>query len=197
MPDRCPDRIPLRRLVDLNDGLLSPRSATKLSRHIEDGCPACRARLSELGRTLTAVAEGPLPPPPSTLARSAGRLLAKHRRRAAVDRVRRAVCRLLFDEWVEPVPALRSAPGRGRRMLFSVGQGELFLTFTSGAGRFAIDGEMLAPVREVILLKDGRERERAAVDGEGRFRFAGLPGGAFTLAGTVEGEEFETPAIVV
>jgi hypothetical protein len=56
---------------------------------------------------------------------------------------------------------------------------------------------MLAPVREVVLRKEGRERMRAEVDGEGRFRFAGLAKGAFTLSGTVDGEPFETPAIVI
>ena len=82
-------------------------------------------------------------------------------------------------------------------MLFSVGDGEMFLTFTWGSATWRLEGEMMAPVTEVVLRKDGRERARASIGEDGRFAFAGVPSGIWSLSGTAEEMPFETPVIVL
>jgi hypothetical protein len=194
MPDRCPS---LRRLLDHRDGILSRDAAERVNRHLDAGCPACEARIERSGRTIEGLAAGPLAVPPAALVRGAGRLLAKHRRKEAFERIRGAVARLVFDEWVEPAPALRSVPGRSRRMLFAVGESELFVTLTSVDRSWDLEGEVMAPVRELALLRNGEERDRVAVVEDGRFSFGRLAPGAWCLAGTLEGEPFVTDAFVL
>jgi len=190
MAERCPSR---RRLLDHRDVDFDERVAG----HLAGGCSACEAILERHERTVVGLAAGPLVPPPATLLRKAGRLLGTHRRRQALERVRGFVARLVFDERLEPAPALRSVPGRSRRMLFEVGDGELFVTLTRERRRWRLEGEMLAPVREVALLRNGAERQRVGVDDDGRFSFPSLAAGAWCLAGVADGTEFVTDTFVL
>jgi hypothetical protein len=191
--DRCPS---LRRLLDYRDGIPSDRTR-QVERHLAAGCGACDAALERHERTVEGLAAGPLAAPPATLVRGAGRLLAKHRRREVFERIRGAVARLVFDEWLEPAPALRSVPGRSRRMLFEVGDIELFVTLTRGDRRWSLQGEVMVPATEIVLLRNGEEHDRAPVVEEGRFSFTELTSGGFCLAGEVYGTPFVTDAFVL
>jgi len=190
MANRCPSR---RRLLDHFD----VASDERVAGHLLGGCAACQVILEGHERTVVGLAAGPLTLPPSALLRKAGKLLGHHRRRQTLERVRGFVARLVFDERLEPVPALRSVPGGSRRMLFEVGDGELFVTLTRESRRWRLEGEMLAPVREVALLRNGAERQRVDVDDVGRFSFQDLAGGAWCLAGEADGTEFVTDSFVL
>jgi hypothetical protein len=202
MPD---DHVPLRLLADLRDGKLAGRRRLGTEAHLATGCAVCARASARLETALGAIAEGDLEAPPRALVRSAQRLFAQARWARVLSASVEFVARLVFDQRLEAVPALRAAVGEDRRMLWAVGDHELDLAICEGAGGTDLEGQFLpadddgaAEVEGTVTAwREGRAVAAATLDREGRFAFARLPAGVYALAGTVGGRTFRAMPIVL
>lgn len=199
------DHVRLRWLADRRDGRLSPRRREAVESHLASGCAPCARAAVRLDRAVGALREGALAAPPAALVRRASRLFAAQRWSRALSAPVELLARLVFDQRVEVVPALRSAVGESRRMLWAVGEHELDLAISEGSGDTELDGQFLpaeddgisSVAGEVTAWRDGRAVATTPLDADGRFRFARLSGGVYALLGTVGGRSFRVMPLVL
>lgn len=193
-----------RWLTDLADGALTGRRAEEIGSHVQ-ACARCAGEVEDVRAMTAALAAGPLPAPPRAVMRRVDGLFASLRVRRAAERVGRLVASLLFDQRLEPVPALRSCPGSGRRLLWAVGPLEIVATLTRDAEGWELRGQVLpqdddgvvVPEGEISLSRTARGLRRARLDDQGEFRFDGLAAGVCELEGRVDGVVFRIPPFVV
>lgn len=199
------EHVRLRHFADRRDGTLAPRRAEAMDTHLATGCAQCASSMHRLDTALAALREGPLPEPPRAVVRDTLRMFRAARWAELTETAGRIVARLVFDRRFEPVPALRSAPGATRRMLWNVGKHELDACIVERAsdgelvGQFLpVDDDGSTPVRgEVEIRSRGRRVARAAFDLDGRFAFASLPHGTYALLGRVGREEFVVAPLTI
>jgi len=194
--------VTLRVVADLADGLLSGRRAAEGGAHLA-ACPPCRRRADELGATVAALAQGPLPAPPRAAVRAVKRSYRRAQWAWALRRAAEWVGELVYDQRVAPVAALRSGPGETRRLLWAFGEHELDACVTATGHGADLLGQV-SPASgdadaegEVLLYRDGKVLHRVALAEGGRFTFRGLAPGTYALAGTVDGHDFALPPFVV
>jgi len=199
------EHVRLRWLADRRDGRLAGRRREAVEAHLATGCASCTRTEARLDRALVALREGPLAPAPATLVRSARRLFAAQRWARVLAAPAELLARLVFDQRVQVVPALRSAVGEARRMLWAVGDHELDLAIAEGPGGTELEGPFLpaeddgtsSVAGDVTAWRDGRAVASSRLDAEGRFRLADLPGGVYALLGTVGGKTFRAMPLVL
>ncbi len=192
-----------RRLLDVADGLFDDVRVRAASDHVESGCAPCRDELASIIALRDRVADGPLEAPPRAALRRASRLFVAARVRAGVAVVQRVIATLVMDGRMAAAPALRSA-GDGRRLLWTIGELELFATLSSGSrgallrGQFLpADDEAPAPTGAVRLVRDGRVAVHAELDDDGEFAARCLMPGTYVIEGEVGDVAFASPPFVV
>lgn len=199
------DHVRLRWLADRRDGRLHGARAAEVEAHLASGCAECAGSVARLDRTVTAFREGPLPEAPRALVRGARRLFVAQSWARVLAAPAELFARLLHDQRLEAVPALRSAVGSSRRMLWAVGAHELDLEIAAGPSGIDVRGQFLPADDDgtsrvegsVTAWRDGRAVAAAALDDEGRFGIDGLPAGVYALTGEVAGRSFRAMPIVL
>lgn len=197
--------ISFRWLLERHDKRLSGVRAESVESHLATVCATCDETLDGIARMTTGVREGPLPSPPRAAIRRARRLFVSRKIAHAVERAREVVARLVFDQRSTPALALRTARGSSRRLLWNLGDLEMFAVVTAGAGGFSLEGQILPTEDDgcavvsgsVFLASGGRSVARVSLDPEGRFRFTGLSRGTWAMEGEAEGVAFRVPPFVV
>lgn len=194
----------LRQVLDHVDGTTGPRRGADVESHVDGGCVPCAQLRDAVTSIQDLLADGPLPRPPSAVIRSAQRLFVRRRIQSAVSAVQRIVAVLVLDQRADLVPALRSAPGETRRLLWTAGEHELYVALTATATGWDLEGEVLPPdasdippAGSLTLLRDGREVDRARLGETARFGFGSLPRGTYELAAEIDGAAVRVPAFVV
>lgn len=199
------NHVRLRHLADRRDRRLSPLRAAEVENHLATGCAACTAAASRLDSALLAIAEGALPEPPRAVVRSAVRLYRAAKWAQFLEVPGRILAQLVFDQRHEVVPALRSAGGATRRMLWNVGRHELDASIIERRTDSELAGQILpesddgtSPVAgEVQAIRAGRTVAFSKLDADGRFTFSALPHGTYALVGRVDGVEFVVAPISI
>jgi hypothetical protein len=205
MPDVSESHPTFRRLVDLRDGVLAGARLRATEEHLARGCAACDTQLADIVRLEESVAAGRLPAPPRALVRKVKQVFRRQRVRSAVEGVRRLVARLVFDQELSPVPALRSASGSARRLLWNVGDLELFVTLHRSGAAWNLRGEFL-PVEDdgetsvegdVALLGPHGPVAATELDPGGAFAFRDVGPDRYEFEAVVNGARVLVPAFVI
>ena len=192
-----------RRLLDVADGLLDDPRVRAAKEHVDAGCVRGGAELESIMSLCTSLAAGPLERPPRAALRRASRLFATQRLAAGVAAVRRVRATLVLDQHLASVPALRSS-GDGRRLLWTIGDMELFATLVGDRRGATLRGQFLpsdadapVPSGDIRVLRDGRVSARAKLDGDGEFSAHQLRAGTYVIEGEVGDVVFASPPFVV
>lgn len=199
------EHVRLRHLADRRDGRLGAVRASAVEGHLASGCAECARTAHRLDAALTALAEGPLPAPPRAAVRDAVRMFRKAKWAQLLATPARLMAQLVFDQRLEVVPALRSAGGATRRMLWNIGRHELDACVVERGTENDLIGQVLPADDDgatlvdgaVQLYRDGRAVARATLDGEGRFSFENIERGTYALVGRVAREEFVVAPIAI
>jgi hypothetical protein len=194
-----------RQLVDRRDGVLSGARAAAVEAHLAPGCAHCESELLEIAALQSGIAAERLPAPPRAVLRRAKRLFRGVRARAALAAVERVVARLVFDQRLQAVPALRSGPGAARRLLWTVGDLELFVTLQRTGAHWMLQGEFLPQEDDGESRVDGDVAivgpfgpvAAIELDAEGCFAFRDLGPSTYELEAVVNGAHVRVPAFVV
>jgi len=194
-----------RRLVDHHDGVLSGTWRARTQAHLSGGCGPCEGALHEIATLQSAILAGPLPAPPKAALKRARRLFAARRVADAIDRVRTLVGRLVFDQRTQLVPALRASSGTERRLLWNLGEYELFVTATRHAESWELQGQFLPSSGDPqaipggwVALRTGSGQEVLTdLDAQGVFLLTGLPAGAYALDAELDGVRGHVPAFTL
>lgn len=192
------EHLRIRDLADLRDGRLEPSARSAAERHLASGCAECAAAAARVDGLLSVMRQGLLPLPPRAAVRDAVKLFRARKWANLLALPGRIVAKLVLDQRMELVPALRSSPGSTRRTLWNVGRFELDACLVERAGDADLLGQVLPSddegaaglTGEVVAHRDGRTVARAALDPDGRFEFLSIPHGTYALTGRVDGDEF-------
>ena len=207
MITRRDEHLPLRWLVDDRDGVLSGRRATEVAEHLASGCETCTDRRASLERTISAIASGPLSGPLDTpraapLADVLGLYAQTHRSGGWPPECE--VAELLLDQRSELTPALRSAAGSERRLLFAWDGCELDASVAARARGADVRGQVLlatddpdVPVEGRVTASCGRYSETRTLRPDGRFDLPAVPPGALVIAGVVANRPFRLPPVLI
>jgi len=188
-----------RWLLDLADGVGSGPRLRAARDHVDAGCPRCESTLAEFGALTAVIAAEPPAPPPRAVMRRAERLFTARKILAVVEGARAILASLVFDQRTEMVPAIRSAVGTTRRMLWLAGDYELFLQLELGATGWNLQGQALGSddsegiSGDVRLLRAGRVVAQAHLDDTGSFTCDDLAEGRYSIDGDVDGQSFSVP----
>ncbi len=192
-----------RRLLDVADGLLDDPRVHAASLHVEAGCARCSDELVSISALRDAVVAGPLAPPPLAAVRRATRLFATRRLREGVAAAQRVLAALVFDQRMAAAPALRSG-GDGRRLLWTVGDMELFATLSDDGDGVTLRGQFLpsdaeapSPSGDVRVVRDGRVAARPRLNDDAEFAARRLRAGTYVIEGEVGDVAFASPPFVV
>ena len=197
-PGNSSGHLRVRDLADRRDGTLPAAQHARVEEHLAGGCADCTRLDASVRGLLDVMSEGPLPEPPRAAVRAAVRLFRARKWAWLLDAPGRIVASLVLDHRMELVPALRSAGGAERRMLWMVGRHELAASLVVRGQRAEIRGQMLPAdddgaspvVGEVEALCGGRSVARAPFDTDGNFALPNLPYGTYALLGRIGAEEF-------
>ncbi len=203
MITRRDEHLPVRWLVDLRDGVLSDARAAEATEHLASGCAVCGDRAAALGRTIDAIAAGPLAPPRRAELQDVLGLYARTHRVGGWP-AGCAVAALVHDHRSEAAPALRGAAGSERRLLFTWDGFELDASVVSRARGADLRGQVLLAdddpdavvTGRIQSFWDGQEGE-VELAADGRFDVHEIPPGALQLGGVVMGRPFRLPPVLI
>lgn len=203
MRRRAEHEIPERWLLDRLDGRLTPARAARVEEHLAASCAHCTSLLREIEALRARIADGPLPAAPRDAVRRAVKLFAAQRRsewfERAAEGVRRVVAQLVFDQALAPAAALRAGEAAERRIVWTVGDDELFVAVSSDRTGWTVDGQFLAAKGDAAgarlrLVRGGRPLPWQTLESEGRFRMSGLEPGLYRIEGERARSLFYVPA---
>jgi hypothetical protein len=195
-----------REIADLVDDTLRGARRDRVEAHLASGCGRCAGAVDRTRSLLGALAAGALPRPPAAVRRRASALFGAARRRETARAVREVLASLLVDQRLAPAATLRSGPGTGRRLLWTIPGAELVAAVSTLGGGSDVLGQVLpdedgddvpAPCGRVWLERDGTPGGEVELDDEGGFALRGVASGTFVLRGVVDGTAFRTPPFVV
>jgi hypothetical protein len=192
------EHLRIRDLADRRDGTLGAAAAAEADLHLAAGCPECNEAAARVDALLSVMSDGPLAPPPRALVRDVVRMFKARKWARLLEAPGRLVAKLLLDQRLELVPALRSAAGATRRTLWSVGHHEVDACLVERPADADLLGQILpadddgtADVEgDVVAFRQGRRVAESRLDRDGRFEFLGLAHGTYALVGRVNGAEF-------
>ncbi len=192
-----------RWLLDLADGVGSGPRLEQARAHVSTGCARCVARTAQLSSLREAVSAGPLPAPPSAVARRARALFRRAALAQVAERAFEWIGSLVLDRRAEPVAALRASPGSVRHLLWRLGENELFITLSASGPGWLLQGQFLAAEEDarldgaVVLVNREGPVVAAEFDPEGYFVIRDVAPAQYRLEGELLGHRFRVPPFEV
>jgi hypothetical protein len=201
-----PCRVSFAVLIDYREERLDAAAAQELERHLAGGCEACRQRLTQLRRLMTALGGqvfGDVP------ARAYDRLKAAYRERYEIGPMRPPlIARPVFDSrnsFSTAMPAgARGGTGDTFQVIHTTAEHEIHLWgerrseeiwYLIGQVLPHVDGEAIAPTLAVLRRTVGEEIVATADGAE--FHLATVPAGTYTLLLRMNTGEIVMPDVTV
>ena len=189
----------LRSALDYLESRMKAGERRAVEDHLGSPCAACRERLRELGQFVERMLLDRVPAVPRILHERALQVFEPVPARARRERLRASIASLLFDSWLQPLPAAtRRAVGETRRLRYALGLNvlELELEAESPESR-TLRGRLdaLDPSLHTIEVALGGERLSVRPDAGGAFVLDRVPAGKPRITVTGPGQRYRIPPL--